>query len=86
MVTRFRWLSQLLQPTDVSPHGWFPGKILISLCVWEQIQEAEGCKCFLMGAATVSAGGIRGFLRRQGRVPWSPLLFYGLLSGGRGRG
>lgn len=28
------------------------------LNVSEQIQVAGGCKCFLMGAVTVSAGGI----------------------------
>lgn len=61
--------------------GRLPGKVSLWLSVIEQIQVAGGCKCFLMGAATVSAGGIRSCLRRQGRILRSPLLFYGLHRG-----
>ncbi len=42
---------------------------------------AGGCKWFWIGAASVSACGIKGCLRRQGHVLWSLLLFYDLHGG-----
>lgn len=47
-----------MPPLRYQPGGSVPGKILMFLNVSEQIQVAGGCKCFLMGAVTVSAGGI----------------------------